>query len=53
MLQLYTSDGEEWAEFLHTGDKKFTDFNKVRKEIEDETDRETGSNKVENCSNKC
>jgi dynamin 1/3 len=31
--------------FLHTEDKKFTDFNEVRKEIVDETDRNTGSNK--------
>ena len=35
----------EWAEFVHTGDKKFFDFNKVREEIEAETDRGTGSNK--------
>lgn len=35
----------EWAEFLHCKGKKFVDFNEVRKEIEDETDRVTGSNK--------
>ena len=35
----------EWAEFLHCKNKKFTDFDAVRKEIEDETDRMTGSNK--------
>lgn len=35
----------EYAEFLHCKGKKFTDFNAVRKEIEDETDRITGSNK--------
>jgi dynamin 1/3 len=35
----------EYGEFLHTKGKKFTDFNEVRKEIEDETDRITGSNK--------
>lgn len=35
----------EWAEFLHCKGKKFTDFAEVRKEIEDETDRVTGSNK--------
>ncbi len=38
------SDGE-WAEFLHTGSQKFSDFDKVRMEIEAETDRETGANK--------
>lgn len=37
--------GAEWAEFLHCRGKKFTDFEAVRKEIEDETDRMTGSNK--------
>ena len=31
---------EEWAEFLHCGDTKFTDFNEVRQEIIEETDRE-------------
>ena len=35
----------EYAEFLHCKGKKFTDFSAVRKEIEDETDRITGSNK--------
>lgn len=35
----------EYAEFVHTKGKKFTDFNMVRKEIEDETDRVTGNNK--------
>ena len=35
----------EYAEFLHCKGKKFTDFNAVRKEIEDETDRVTGNNK--------
>ena len=35
----------EYAEFVHTKGKKFTDFAMVRKEIEDETDRLTGSNK--------
>ncbi|KAK6979488.1 dynamin-1 [Biomphalaria glabrata] len=35
----------EWAEFIHAKGKKFTDFALVRKEIEDETDRATGSNK--------
>lgn len=35
----------EWAEFLHCKGRKFTDFEMVRKEIEDETDRITGNNK--------
>ena len=37
---------EEWARFLHTKNKIFTDFDDVRKEIEEETERLTGSNKV-------
>eukprot|EP01135_Chromosphaera_perkinsii_P012211 Nk52_evm30s2612 gene=Nk52_evmTU30s2612 len=44
ILQLNYSKSE-YGEFLHTGNKKFTDFNMIRKEIEDETDRMTGSNK--------
>lgn len=36
---------DDWAMFEHTGNKIFTDFSFVRKEIEDETDRVTGSNK--------
>jgi dynamin 1-like protein len=40
-----TIDLEEWAEFLHTKDKVFTDWNEVRREIEAETDRMAGSNK--------
>lgn len=35
----------EYGEFLHVRGKKFTDFDAIRKEIEDETDRMTGSNK--------
>lgn len=35
----------EYAEFLHCKGKKFVDFDEVRKEIEAETDRLTGSNK--------
>ena len=46
VLQLYhNSSGLEYAQFLHRGEK-FTDFDLVRKEIEDETDRVTGTNKV-------
>lgn len=40
-----TLDIDEWAKFLHTKDKIFSDFTKVRKEIEGETDRMSGSNK--------
>ncbi|EFO84428.1 hypothetical protein GCK72_013566 [Caenorhabditis remanei] len=36
---------DDWAMFEHTGSKVFTDFDAVRKEIEDETDRVTGVNK--------
>lgn len=35
----------ECAEFLHCKGKKFVNFDEVRKEIEDETDRVTGGNK--------
>ncbi|KAF6173042.1 hypothetical protein GIB67_006418 [Kingdonia uniflora] len=46
VLQLQKIDeGREYAEFLHLPRKKFTDFAAVRKEISDETDRETGRSK--------
>ncbi|KAL1190882.1 Phragmoplastin DRP1E [Cardamine amara subsp. amara] len=47
VLQLHkTDDGtEEYAEFLHLPQRKFTNFAMVRKEIEDETDRITGKSK--------
>ncbi|XP_033244036.1 dynamin isoform X8 [Drosophila miranda] len=35
----------EYGEFLHCKGKKFLNFDEIRKEIEDETDRVTGSNK--------
>lgn len=35
----------EHGEFLHLKGKHFTDFEAIRKEIEDETDRSTGTNK--------
>nr|UIA40727.1 dynamin [Nephotettix cincticeps] len=44
ILQLINSN-TEFAEFLHCKGKKFVDFDDVRKEIEAETDRVTGSNK--------
>lgn len=40
-----TLNVEEWGTFLHTKNKIFTDFNEIRKEIENETDRMAGSNK--------
>uniref|UniRef100_A0AC34RFI0 Dynamin GTPase n=1 Tax=Panagrolaimus sp. JU765 TaxID=591449 RepID=A0AC34RFI0_9BILA len=44
VLQLVNDRGE-YAEFLHKRGHKFTDFDQVRREIEEETDRVTGSNK--------
>uniref|UniRef100_A0A8B9HL28 dynamin GTPase n=1 Tax=Astyanax mexicanus TaxID=7994 RepID=A0A8B9HL28_ASTMX len=44
VLQLISATSE-YAEFLHCKGKKFTDFDDVRREIETETDRVTGSNK--------
>ncbi|KAK6194605.1 hypothetical protein SNE40_000211 [Patella caerulea] len=44
VLQLINSP-TEYAEFLHQKGKRLSDFNQVRKEIEDETDRVTGANK--------
>jgi len=37
---------DEWAKFYHTKGKVFLDFNEVREEIERETERLTGRNKV-------
>nr|AGT16886.1 dynamin-related protein [Saccharum hybrid cultivar R570] len=46
VLQLHKIDGDrEYAEFMHLPRKRFTDFAAVRKEIADETDRETGRSK--------
>ncbi|XP_038987576.1 dynamin-related protein 5A-like isoform X2 [Phoenix dactylifera] len=46
VLQLHRIDeGREYAEFMHLPRKRFTDFAAVRKEIQDETDRETGRTK--------
>ncbi|KAD3641450.1 hypothetical protein E3N88_30674 [Mikania micrantha] len=46
VLQLHKIDkGKEYAEFLHRQSEKFYDFVAVRKEISDETDRETGQTK--------
>ncbi|KAM0059876.1 putative dynamin stalk domain, dynamin, GTPase region, GTPase effector domain, Dynamin superfamily [Helianthus debilis subsp. tardiflorus] len=46
VLQLHKIDNsKEYAEFLHLPSQKFYDFVAVRKEISDETDRETGQTK--------
>jgi hypothetical protein len=39
-------DADEWGVFLHVKNKIFTDFDEIRQEIENETDRVTGKNKV-------
>lgn len=44
ILQLCNSP-REYGEFQHCRGQIFTDFDKIRKEIEDETDRCTGKNK--------
>ncbi|KAJ8249913.1 hypothetical protein COCON_G00231290 [Conger conger] len=36
---------EEWGKFLHTKNKIYTDFDEIRQEIENETERISGSNK--------
>ncbi|XP_061662972.1 dynamin-1-like protein isoform X2 [Syngnathoides biaculeatus] len=38
-------EGEEWGKFLHTKNKIYTDFDEIRQEIEDETERISGNNK--------
>jgi len=40
-----TIDLEEWAQFLHTKGKIYTDSDDIRREIERETDRMAGENK--------
>merc|ERR1712038_647404 len=40
-----TIDLEEWAKFLHTKDRVYTDADAIRREIERETDRMAGENK--------
>lgn len=39
-------DNDEWGVFLHIKNKLYTDFDEIRQEIENETDRLTGKNKV-------
>lgn len=45
LLFLGTVALKEWGKFLHTKNKLFTDFDEIRKEIEDDTDRMAGTNK--------
>ncbi|KAK4472724.1 hypothetical protein MN116_003950 [Schistosoma mekongi] len=45
ILQLIHDKSVEYGEFIHCKNKKFTDFDDIRREIEQETDRLTGSNK--------
>lgn len=36
---------DDWGVFLHTKNKIYKDFDEIRKEIEEETDRKAGANK--------
>ncbi|XP_068442519.1 dynamin-1-like protein isoform X2 [Clinocottus analis] len=38
-------DGEDWGKFLHTKNQIYTDFEEIRQEIENETERISGNNK--------
>ncbi|XP_078727502.1 dynamin-1-like protein isoform X1 [Lampetra fluviatilis] len=38
-------EAEEWGKFLHTKNKIYSDFSEIRQEIENETERITGTNK--------
>ncbi|XP_041111394.1 dynamin-1-like protein isoform X2 [Polyodon spathula] len=38
-------ESEEWGKFLHTKNKIYTDFDEIRQEIENETERISGNNK--------
>ncbi|XP_073079370.1 dynamin-1-like protein isoform X8 [Manis javanica] len=38
-------EAEEWGKFLHTKNKLYMDFDEIRQEIENETERISGSNK--------
>ncbi|KFQ56327.1 Dynamin-1-like, partial [Nestor notabilis] len=38
-------DAAEWGKFLHTKNKIYTDFDEIRQEIENETERISGNNK--------
>lgn len=45
VLQLVHNPTSEYGEFLHQRGRKYMDFDEIRREIEAETDRVTGSNK--------
>ncbi|KII65138.1 Dynamin-2 [Thelohanellus kitauei] len=45
VLQLVNQDGQEYGVFSHNTSRKYTNFDDIRKEIELETDRVTGTNK--------
>eukprot|EP00761_Pharyngomonas_kirbyi_P009674 gb/GECH01009692.1/.p1 GENE.gb/GECH01009692.1/~~gb/GECH01009692.1/.p1 ORF type:complete len:632 (+),score=174.66 gb/GECH01009692.1/:1-1896(+) len=45
LLQTKEEGNAEWGEFLHIPDKRFYDFDDIRQEIVNETDRVTGKNK--------
>jgi len=45
VLQLVNNTSGEWGEFLHKKGQKFYQFDQIRAEIEQETDRTTGHNK--------
>ncbi|RKP01697.1 hypothetical protein CXG81DRAFT_25666 [Caulochytrium protostelioides] len=40
----HANEVEEWGEFLHLPNKRFTDFSQIRDEIERETEAKTGKN---------
>uniref|UniRef100_A0A672ZNS5 Dynamin-1-like protein n=1 Tax=Sphaeramia orbicularis TaxID=375764 RepID=A0A672ZNS5_9TELE len=44
-LMLKPVEGEEWGKFLHTKNMIYTDFDEIRQEIENETERISGNNK--------
>lgn len=46
VFSLARIEAEEWAKFLHTKNKVYTDFDEVRDEISEETNRMSGTNKV-------
>jgi len=46
MIVVDTIEAEEWGKFLHTKNRIYTDFNEIRREIENETERLSGTNKV-------
>ncbi|XP_025139273.3 dynamin-1-like protein isoform X6 [Bubalus bubalis] len=45
LLETTGVEAEEWGKFLHTKNKLYTDFDEIRQEIENETERISGNNK--------